>query len=404
MNSKDYKKAYKYLVQAGDLEPNDEYYQLLKLKSRYEFYKTHDNIDEQELDNFVEECNTFLENTTGRYDASVYFWRGFVYYQCSENKMAIKDLEKSLEIEQNANVYNLLGNAYFYDGKYNKAIECFDKAIEINPNSYKAYHGRSFAKYFLNFPIEDSIEDCKKSYKINSNYKAAIMNIILYLIQLKDYNKALQYCDKEKGTDDFINALSIYKSLIHYYLGNKDVALDYFKKGFVRYYSVVEDCNNIIQTLKNCADLTEDNAIIKQKIEHETSVLKTLQDLKEELNKTVKSCSFCGKLESDDIIIMEKDGKCICNECLELCNKMLKNDGISAEYTTLCHSENAKGDENCSFCGRASDESEEFISSDDNVIICNGCVGVFNNVFKNKTSFDIEYQNAMNTFGKDHKI
>ena len=180
MNSKDYKKAYKYLVQAGDLEPNDEYYQLLKLKSRYEFYKTHDNIDEQELDNFVEECNTFLENTTGRYDASVYFWRGFVYYQCSENKMAIKDLEKSLEIEQNANVYNLLGNAYFYDGKYNKAIECFDKAIEINPNSYKAYHGRSFAKYFLNFPIEDSIEDCKKSYKINSNYKAAIMNIINY--------------------------------------------------------------------------------------------------------------------------------------------------------------------------------------------------------------------------------
>ena len=400
--AKDYKKAYKCFVNACDLEPNNEYYQLLKLQCRYEFYNIHDNIEKQEIDNFVEECSAFLENTTGRYDSSVYFWRGFAYNVLSEYKNSIKDLEKSLEIEQNADVYILLGQTYFNESRYNKAIECFDKTIEIELNSYKAYQERGFAKYYFNIPIEDSIKDSGKSYKINNNYELAIMDVILYFILLKDYNKALQCCDKVKDTVDFANALSIYKSLIHYYLGDKEVALNYLKNGFAGYETIVEDFNNRMQTLRNCADLTEDNAIINEKIEQETSVLQTLQYLKEELNKTIKICTFCGKIESDDIIIMEKNGKYMCNECLELCNEILEEEGASTEYITLCHSENAKGDYTCGFCGRTNEECEKIIAASDDVYICNGCVGVFNNAFKNKTSFDVEYQNAMNALSKDH--
>ena len=88
------------------------------------------------------------------------------------------------------------------------------------------------------------------------------MDVILYFILLKDYNKALQCCDKVKDTVDFANALSIYKSLIHYYLGDKEVALNYLKNGFAGYETIVEDFNNRMQTIRNCSFLTDFNSFI----------------------------------------------------------------------------------------------------------------------------------------------
>jgi hypothetical protein len=40
-------------------------------------------------------------------------------------------------------------------------------------------------------------------------------------------------------------------------------------------------------------------------------------------------CSFCGKHADDDAKLISGPGVCICDECIELCNRILAEEGVT---------------------------------------------------------------------------
>ena len=402
INAKDYKNAYQCFEQALDIEPNNEYYKVLQLQCKYEYIQNQDSIDKEFLEVFIEECYNFLGNSGGNYKISVYFWRGVVLYLLGEYDDAEKDFERVVHIEQNAQAFYYLGRIYLDKSRYNKALEYYDKAIEIDPKNIKSYRMRGKTKFYINLPIEESLKDCYKAYELNNNYSFAIENIILYLLLSNDSYKTLHYCDEliEKDAGRVEEAYLL-KSIIEFRLNNIDAALMNFKLGYEWYNDMVDYYKRILDDLTNHAQIVEEKFYINEKIKIMSSLLNILQSLNQELQKTVKICNFCKKLEDKNRFIINKGDVCICNECLVLCNEMLEEDCINTNYKVIQHSENSNGDIICSFCGRTNEEVDKIIQAD-NYYVCNGCVGVLNKVYKNKSDFAAEYKKAIEEMQEDH--
>lgn len=402
LNAKDFYSAYQCFEQALDIEQNNEYYKVLQLQCKYEYIQNEESVEKEFLDGFIEECSDFLGNSSGNYNISIYFWRGVVLYFLGKYDDAAKDLDKVVQKEQNAQAFYYLGCIYLDKSRYNKTLEYYDKAIEIDSNYTNAYRLRGKTKFYLNIPTEESIEDCYKAYELDKNYSLTIENIILYLLILNDNYKGLHYCDEliEKDTD---RAKEVYllKSIIYFHLNDIDNALENFRQGYEWYNEMVDYHKRMVEDLTNHAKIVEESFYINEKKERISSILKILQTLNQELQKTVKICDFCGKIEDKDRFIINKGDECICNECLALCNEILEEDGINTNYITVQHSENSNSDLICSFCGRTKEEVDKIIQAD-NHCICNGCVGILNKVYKNKSDFDTEYKKTIEEMKENH--
>jgi tetratricopeptide (TPR) repeat protein len=62
---------------------------------------------------------------------------GAVYQTLDRNDEAATALQRALEIEPSATVYNNLGTLWFFKGRYSDAAAGFEKAVELNPTFYQ---------------------------------------------------------------------------------------------------------------------------------------------------------------------------------------------------------------------------------------------------------------------------
>ena len=158
-----------------------------------------------------------------------YYERGKIHYELGQNKRAIKDFNKTLEIypghvkskemisllvnEKNNSEFNqrnkinkkdtknfyLSGLSKVEKNNYQGAINDFTKAIEINPKDSDAFYERGLSKAFLK-DEKGAIDDFTKAIEINPKDSDAFYERGLSKAFLKD----------EKGAiDDFTKAIKI---------------------------------------------------------------------------------------------------------------------------------------------------------------------------------------------------
>lgn len=64
-----------------------------------------------------------------------YKMQGFAMMGVEKFDKAVELFSKSIEIEQNSDVYMDLGNAYASMGEYDNAVDAFSKALLLDPNN-----------------------------------------------------------------------------------------------------------------------------------------------------------------------------------------------------------------------------------------------------------------------------
>jgi tetratricopeptide (TPR) repeat protein len=181
--------------------------------------------------------------------ADEYFNRAFKKIQLSDDKGAIEDLTKGLEIDPNEFAYYLRGLGKNGLGDYSGAISDFTKAVEINPNYYKAYINRGNSKYKLK-DYYGAISDYTKVLDNNPNDADTFINRGNTKKDLGDYSGAIV---------DYTKALVINPN---YFNANFGRGIAKYK--LKDYYGAIEDYTKVIELNPNSAAAYYNRSISKE--------------------------------------------------------------------------------------------------------------------------------------------
>ncbi len=173
--------------------------------------------------NFEDAYNNlgFVYNTIGRYDEAIELLKkvirinpnyvgaynnlGNAYYALGNKKEAINLFKRALTINPNyVKAYNNLAISYDDLGQEKQAILLFKKAIELNPDYARAYSNLGSTYYEIG-KEEEAVALFKKAININPNYAQAYHNLAVVYTRKKQYNLAIEYCDKAQELG-FVNS------------------------------------------------------------------------------------------------------------------------------------------------------------------------------------------------------
>jgi regulator of sirC expression with transglutaminase-like and TPR domain len=117
-----------------------------------------------------------LKVTDNNYTA--YISRGAAYAALGNNRQAIEDYDKALEIEPKLEkIYNNRGMAYSNLGNYRQAIVDYDKAIGIMPEDADPYYNRGFAYWQLDNK-QQAIEDLNTAAKLGHENAQKVQQVL----------------------------------------------------------------------------------------------------------------------------------------------------------------------------------------------------------------------------------
>ncbi|MCM8782290.1 MAG: tetratricopeptide repeat protein, partial [Candidatus Omnitrophica bacterium] len=121
-----------------------------------------------------------------------------IYANIGREKEAIAIYKKwPGENLSNAEIYNKVALIYHDNGKDDEAIELLNKAIEIDPTYIPAYNNLGVI-YALSGRKKDIIHLFKKAIEINPTYAKAYNNLAVAYFEEKQYEVAIEYCNKAK--------------------------------------------------------------------------------------------------------------------------------------------------------------------------------------------------------------
>ena len=100
------------------------------------------------------------------------------------------------------------------------------------------------------------------------------------------------------------------------------------------------------------------------------------------MTKGTKSlqCSFCGKSKDHVQRLIAGPGVYICDECITLCNGILKESGQLHERPMTRESTTYR----CSFCGKSKDHVQHLIAGPGGAYICDECIGLCNRILEDE--------------------
>ena len=131
-------------------------------------------------------------------DGTAWVKKGEAYVGLKNYKKAIKCFDKALEIlPNNAKILRLKGNAYYDSHEYEKAIECYEKSIKLDPNDSASWNNLGLALDEIK-EYEKAIECYQKSWELDPKDSIPIYNQLelYYLFSL--YDKTSEICETEK--------------------------------------------------------------------------------------------------------------------------------------------------------------------------------------------------------------
>ncbi len=88
-------------------------------------------------------------------------------------------------------------------------------------------------------------------------------------------------------------------------------------------------------------------------------------------DKKQLKCSFCGKTQDQVRRLIAGPDVCICDECVELCEDIIREEFEEADKKQL----------KCSFCGKTQDQVRRLIAGPD-VCICDECVELCEDIIR----------------------
>ena len=129
-------------------------------------------------------------------NSQLYYERALAYCEAEDFGAAIKDFDKTLELEPDfASAYHDRGICRYQLQMLNEALTDFNKAIELDPNYYEAYFNRALV-YDEKGKAKEALEDLNTSIKINPEFGDAYYNRGVYLLNT----------DRKKACADFEKA------------------------------------------------------------------------------------------------------------------------------------------------------------------------------------------------------
>lgn len=337
-------------------------------------------------------------------DSNVLLIRGNAEYELEQYSIAVETYKEAISLEpNNAILYNDLGLALIYLDKYDDAIVYCNKSIELDSNYATPYNTKGLAKSYTNIGLEESISDYLESARIEPKYTVAVNNVLQAYIDTNNIHKAFDYITNIH--DSFVlndPIFQINKGIILYLSDNKKDSVNAIKNVHSWIKPYIKLCNSKILKFKNNINVLKDNEFLKEKlysIEKRIEILETIRLLAEENSA---KCNFCGNILMNNTNYIQHNQAYICIDCINICNDIIKEQNCSFDYISQ-KTANAKNDNHvCCFCGRSSKEVEKLIASED-TYICNGCIGVCNSVIQNGSSFEEEYNKAINNLVVNNK-
>ena len=214
-----------------------------KLSDGWKFYAAGNY--QQAVKSFTDAINIFPRNAYG------YFGRGTAYSEMHDNRNALADFNKSIEIAPNHFTYNNRGKINFEMKNYSAALEDFNKALQVNPNDATAYCNRGMiyfavqnfnlgmkdfdkavslepnnfnfyirrgGAYYALGKIDSALKDMNTAIKLNPNnyesysYRGEVYTALKdYKAALKDFNKSIELNPNDGET--YAQRGNIYKLL-----------------------------------------------------------------------------------------------------------------------------------------------------------------------------------------------
>jgi tetratricopeptide (TPR) repeat protein len=145
-------------------------------------------------------CKEVIQGSDAFYSL-FYYNRGIAKYSLKDYAGAIKDYDKSIELNpKDVSVYKARGLAKYEFNDYAGAIKDYDKALELNPKDMYIYGARGAAKYELK-DYAGAIADYDKMLELDPKEAALYYNRGNAKYNLKDYAGAVEDYDKAVELD-----------------------------------------------------------------------------------------------------------------------------------------------------------------------------------------------------------
>jgi len=177
-----------------------------------------------------------------------YYFKPFPEGMIGSHNLAVADFSKVLELDPDyVLAYAGLGNAYYRLGEWDKATKYYNRALEGEDLILKkvgeeglngVYHsrGRNYAQFQRTHP--DAISDYEKVLEFDPESLDALLHLALFSITARDYEGALEFCNKgsrlvEAGVaDPEMSLLYSYRAQCYSELGEYDKAIPDFETLF----------------------------------------------------------------------------------------------------------------------------------------------------------------------------
>jgi tetratricopeptide (TPR) repeat protein len=140
---------------------------------------------------------------------------GLLHYESGRIREAVALYEKAVQITpKHSMAHTNLGVAYYDLGRRAEALSSYKKAIELNPDNAEAYNNWGIVEYHLGNDGA-AAELYQKAIEADPAYAKAYSNLAIVYWRKKQYNLAIEYCDKAKGlgfvNPDLLKALKPYR-------------------------------------------------------------------------------------------------------------------------------------------------------------------------------------------------
>jgi len=134
--------------------------------------------------------------------AMCFYFRGIGYYNKSNNPLAIKSLQKAIELQPEeqkqplATMYIILGDVYHAEKMHKESDEAYDKAITIEPNDAILLNNYSYDLAIRSVQLDKALTMSAKSLTLRPN-NATFMDTNAWIWFKKgDYKKAKEILEK----------------------------------------------------------------------------------------------------------------------------------------------------------------------------------------------------------------
>ena len=179
-------------------------------------------------------CNDALELFPNQ--ALIYLFKGGAEYQNKDYDKAVKSYMKGAKMSVDdeklrAQFFANLGDAYHSLNKNDESDSAYEQSLKLDPENAYVLNNYSYYLSMRKVNLERAKQMSAYSNKLDPDNSSFLDTYAWILFQMNDYTGAREWLDKafKAGGDKSGTIVEHYGDAL-YMLGNKDQALDYWKK------------------------------------------------------------------------------------------------------------------------------------------------------------------------------